>query len=173
MFLQAFIIFPATIVFFFSVIWSGGKRGFCFKEDFPEQALPFAICSIKGQRKTPSMYVIYCFSHAWRCEHLDSKLGLLVLHYFCSSSRGAIQTTRHRPVCHLFFSCFQFFSASGSFQMNQLFASGGQSIEASASVSPMNIKGWFHLGLIRLISQSNGLSRVFYHLHVESEKKKV
>ena len=35
---------------------------------------------------------------------------------------------------------------SGSFQMSQLFASGGQSIGASASVLPMNIQRWFPLG---------------------------
>ena len=37
------------------------------------------------------------------------------------------------------FSCFQTFPASGSFQMSQLFASGGQSIGVSASaISPSN-----------------------------------
>ena len=36
--------------------------------------------------------------------------------------------------------------------MSQLFESGGQSIEASASVLPMNIQGWFPLGLTVLIS---------------------
>ena len=60
--------------------------------------------------------------------------------------------------------CLQSFSASGSFLMSQLFASGGQSIGASALVSvlPMNIQGWFPLGLTCWISsQSIGLSRVF------------
>ena len=43
-----------------------------------------------------------------------------------------------------------------------LLASGSQSIEASASVLPMNIQGWFPLGLTALFSlQSKGLSRVF------------
>ena len=63
----------------------------------------------------------------------------------------------------LFF-CLQSFPASGSFPMSQLFASGGQSIGASAlaSVLPMNIQGWFPLELTGLISlQSKGLSRVF------------
>ena len=44
------------------------------------------------------------------------------------------------------------------------FASGAQSIGASASASvlPVNIQGWFPLGLTGLISsQSKGLSRVF------------
>ena len=48
--------------------------------------------------------------------------------------------------------------------MSGLFASGGQSIGASASVSvlPMNIQDQFLLGLTGLISlQSKGLSRVF------------
>ena len=60
-----------------------------------------------------------------------------------------------------FFSWLQSFPASGFFQMSQFFASGGQSIGASASVLPMNIQGWFPLGLTSWISlQSKGLSRV-------------
>ena len=48
-----------------------------------------------------------------------------------------------------FSSHLQSFPASGSFPISQFFASGGQSIEASApaSVLPMNIQGWFHLEL--------------------------
>ena len=44
-----------------------------------------------------------------------------------------------------FSSCLQSAPASVSFPMNQLFASGGQSIRASASASvlPMNIQDWF------------------------------
>ena len=63
-----------------------------------------------------------------------------------------------------FFSCRQSFPASGSFPMSQIFASGGQSIGASASASvlPMNTQGWFPLGLIGFISlMSKGLSRAF------------
>ena len=63
-----------------------------------------------------------------------------------------------------FSSCPQSFSASGSFPVSQLFTSGGKSIGASASASvlPMNIQGWFPLGLTGLISLlSIGLLRVF------------
>ena len=74
--------------------------------------------------------------------------------------------------CHLtiscsvttFSSCPQSFPASGSFPMSWLFASGGQSVEfsASASVLLINIQSWLPLGLTHLISlQSKGLSRVF------------
>ena len=44
------------------------------------------------------------------------------------------------------------FPTSGSFPMNQLFTSGGQRIGASASVLPVNIRGWLPLGLTGLIS---------------------
>ena len=61
-----------------------------------------------------------------------------------------------------FSSCLQFCPASGSFPVNRLFTSGGQSIAASASVPPMNIHGWFPLRLTSLTSLlSKGLSRVF------------
>ena len=63
-----------------------------------------------------------------------------------------------------FSSYLQSFPASESFQMSQLFASGGQSIgvSASASVLPMNIQDWYPLGWACLVSlQSKGLSRVF------------
>ena len=52
-----------------------------------------------------------------------------------------------------FSSCFQSFLSSGSFSMSQLFASGGQSIGASASalVLPMNIQGWLPWGLTGLV----------------------
>ena len=64
-------------------------------------------------------------------------------------------------------SCLHSFPASGSFPMSQLFTSGGQSTGASASVLPMNIMGWFPLGLTGLISWlSKRFSRVF------SKKKK-
>ena len=51
-------------------------------------------------------------------------------------------------------SCPQSFPASGSFQISHLFTSGGQiiGVSASASVLPMNIQGWFPLGLTGLIS---------------------
>ena len=62
-----------------------------------------------------------------------------------------------------FSSCLQSFSASGSFPMSGLFTPGSQSIRASAwaSALPVNIQGWFPLGLTGLILLSKGLSRVF------------
>ena len=50
--------------------------------------------------------------------------------------------------------CLQSFPASGSFLISRLFTSSVQSIRASASASvlPMNVQGWFPLGLIGLMS---------------------
>ena len=72
-----------------------------------------------------------------------------------------------------FSSCLQSFPASGSFQMSQFFASGGQSIGVSAlaSLLPMNIQDWFPLGWTGWISlQSKGLLRVFSNTTVQKHQ---
>jgi len=61
----------------------------------------------------------------------------------------------------------------GFFPMSRLFTSGGQSIGASTSTSvlPMNIQGWFLLGLTSMFSlQSKGLSRVFSNTTVRKRQ---
>ena len=59
-----------------------------------------------------------------------------------------------------FSSCLQSFPSS--FPVGQLFASGGQSTGASASILPMNIQGCFPLAMTGLISLlPKGLSRIF------------
>ena len=62
--------------------------------------------------------------------------------------------SNHLILCWPLLIYLQSFPASGSFPMSWLFASSGQSIEASASASalPMNIQGWCSLGLTGLIS---------------------
>ena len=64
----------------------------------------------------------------------------------CPSSRWCHPTISSSVLP--FSSCLQSFPASGSFQMSQLFASGGQSTGASASASVllMNIQNWSPLG---------------------------
>ena len=70
-----------------------------------------------------------------------------------------------------FSSCLQSFPASGSFPMNQFFASGGQSTGASVSASRLNIQDRFPLGWTGLISlQSKGLSRVFSNTTVQKHQ---
>ena len=100
------------------------------------------------------------------CDPLDcSTPGFLVHHQLpeltvCHVS-NAIQPSH--PVIPFSY-CLRSFPASGSFLRSQFFASGGQSIGASASASvlPMNIQDGFPLGWSGLISLlSKGHSRAF------------
>ena len=89
----------------------------------------------------------------------------------CPSSRWCHPTISSSVVPFSF--CPQSFPASGSFQMSQLFASGGQSIGvlASTSVLPMNTQDWSPSGWTGWISlQSKGLSRVFSNTTVQKHQ---
>ena len=89
----------------------------------------------------------------------------------CPSSRWCHPTISSSVVP--FSSCLQSFPTSGSFPVSQFFASGGQSIAASASASvlPMNIQDWFPLGWTGWISlQSKELSRVFSNTIVQKHQ---
>ena len=78
--------------------------------------------------------------------------------------------------CHplsSFSSGLRSFPASGSFQISQFFASGGQiiGVSASTSVLPMSIQDWFPLAWIGRISlQSKGLSRVCSNTTVQKHQ---
>ena len=88
----------------------------------------------------------------------------------CPSSRWYHPTISSSVVS---FSCPQPLPASGSFQMSQLFAWGGQSIGVSASTSvlPVNTQDWSPLGWTDWISlQSKGLSRVFSNTTVQKHQ---
>ena len=80
-----------------------------------------------------------------------------------SNSRPTISSSVGHFSSHL-----QYFPASGSFPMSQVFESGGQStgVTASASVLPMNTQDWSPLGWTGWISlQSKGLLRVLLQHH--------
>ena len=80
--------------------------------------------------------------------------GFSVLHHLLEFAQCLLSRWCHPNILSSVvpFSTFpQSFLSSGSFLMSWLFTSGGQSIRASASVLPMNIQGWFPLGLTGLI----------------------
>ena len=88
---------------------------------------------------------------------------------YCPSSQWCHPTISSSVVSFSY--CPQSFPASGSFQMSQLFASGGQIVGVSASVLTMNIQDWFPLGWTGWISlQSKGLSRVFSNTTVQEHQ---
>ena len=94
--------------------------------------------------------------HAWLpCPSLYPRVYLSS----CSMSQWCHPTISSSVIP--FSSPLQSFPPLGSFPRSQFFASGGQSIRASASVLPKNIQDWFPLGWAGLISlQPKGLSRV-------------
>ena len=111
------------------------------------------------------------------CNPTDySTPGFLVLHHLLEFAHKlmvieSVMPFNHLIICHPFSSCPQSFPASGSFQMSQLFTSGGQSIGVSASTSvlPMKTQDWSPLELTGWISlQSKGVSRVFSNTTVQS-----
>ena len=112
--------------------------------------------------------MLLLFSHVWLFVTLwtAAPSGFPVLHYLrvcsnsCPLSQWCHPTISSSVTC--FSSCPQSFPASWSFPRSWLFASSGQSIGTSVSVLPMNIQGWFPLGLTSVISWlSKRLSRVF------------
>ena len=92
------------------------------------------------------------------------------------SNSSSLSQWCHRTISSFvipFSSCLQSYPASGSFQMIQLFASGGQSIGVSASTSvlPINTQDWSPLVWTGWISlQSKGLSRVFSNTTVQKHQ---
>ena len=92
--------------------------------------------------------------------------GFSVLHHISSMLKlmfiELVMPSKHLILCHSLLLLPSIFPSIRVFPVNQLFASGGQSIGASASVLPMDIQGWFPLGLNGLVSLlSKALSRVF------------
>ena len=125
-----------------------------------------------GQSVVQSLNCVWLFVTPWM-QHTRRPYPSLSPRV-CSNSCPLSQWCHPTISCSVtpFSSCPQSFPASESLPMSWLFAKllewpkwlGGQSIGASASTSvlPMNIRGWFPLGLTSLISLlSKGLSRVF------------
>ena len=116
-------------------------------------------------------------SHPTLCDPTDcSRPGSTVLHYlpeFAQLHVHLVSDIIYLNLCYPLLLCFQSFPSSESFPMSWLFASGGQRIGGSAlaPVLPMNIQGWFPLGMTGLISlQSKGLSRVFSNATVQKHQ---
>ena len=119
---------------------------------------------------------VHSFSHVWLFvtpwTALQASLSITNSRRLLKlMSIELVMSSNHLILCHPFSSCFQSFPASGSFPMSQFFASGGQSVGASASVLPVNIQDWFPLGWTGLISlKSKRLSRVFSNTTVQKHQ---
>ena len=106
---------------------------------------------------------VQLFATPWTAGRQNSLSFPISQNLLKLTSTELMMPSNHLVLCHPIFSYLQSFPASSSLPTSQLFASVGQSIGASASapVLPINIQGWFLLGLIDLISLlSRHLSRV-------------
>ena len=104
-----------------------------------------------------SCKVVWLFLTPWTAAHQASLSFTVSQSLLKLMSIESVMPSNHLILCLPFF-CLQSFSASGSFPnelvLCLLFASDGHSIGVSNSalVLPMNIQGWFPLGLTGLIS---------------------
>ena len=150
---------PPFSVFIFTYVFSSSVL-LAWKPWLISDPLMAPLCCCSVTQSCPTL-----------CDPVDCSMpGFPVLHHLQELAQthvhqvgDAIQPSH--PVIS-FSSCPQSFPASGSFPVSRLFASGGQSIGASASASvlPMNIQGWFPLGwtnLISLQSQASSLTPQF------------
>ena len=97
-------------------------------------------------------------------HHLLDKFVQTHVHWVGDAIQPSWPLSPASPSVTCFSFCPQSLPTSESFPVNQLFASGGQSIGASASVLPMNILGWFPLGWTCLISfLFKGLKSLLQH----------
>ena len=158
---------------------------------WPEGISLLHPCALKDTNVLRFLFISYCltasgsfssvqFSHTVMSDSLQPH-GLQHARLICPSPTPRVYSDSY-PLsqwCHPtisasvvpFSSHLQSFPASGSFQMSQLFASGGQSIGVSTSVLPMNIQDWFPLGWTDCISlQSKGVSRILSNTTVQKHQ---
>ena len=122
----------------------------CSKED-SETAVYVCCCCLKQQRMLLSPVWLFVTPQTVACQATVSFTISWRLLRFMSIESVMLTIS---SFADLFSFCLQFFLASGSFAMSQLFSSGAKSIGASnlASVLLTNIQDWFPLGLTYLFS---------------------
>ena len=135
--------FSVSFLSLFS-LFLGGK-GLCY------EAYRILI-PLPGIKVVPPAMEVWSPNH-WTITSSQSLLKLM--------SIELVMPSNHLILCCPFSSRLQSLPASGSFPVSQLFTSGSQSIGASALASflPVNIQGWFPLGLTDWISLQSKYSQ--------------
>ena len=143
-------------------IWSVRTEWLCLSQS-----------QVTGISSVQSLSRIRLFATPWTAAHQASLSITNTRSLLKLMSLESVMPSNHLVFCRPLSFCPQSFPASGSFPVSQFFASGNYSIgtSASAPVLPMNIQGWFPLGLTGLISLlSSGLSRVFSSTTVQKHQ---
>ena len=109
-----------------------------------------------------SLSCVQLFATPWTTTHQASLSSTISQSLFTFVSIEPVMPSNHLIFCRPLHFLPSVFPSIRVFSNSRLFASGGHSIGASASVLPMNIQGWFPLGLTGLISLlTMGPSSVF------------
>ena len=109
----------------------------------------------------------------WSAAHQASLSFTISWSLFRLMSIESVMPSNHLILCRSLLLLPSILPSIRVFLMSWLFATGGQSIGASASASvlPKNIQDWFPLELTSLISLlSKGLSRVFSNTTVQKHQ---
>ena len=119
-----------------------------------------AYVQFQQQYERQLVSCVWLFPTPWTAACQSSAISWSLLRFM---SIELVMIFNHLILCGPLLFLPSIFPSIRVFSMSQFFPSGGQSMGASASVSvlPMNIQGWFPLGLAGLILLSMGLSRVF------------
>ena len=145
----------------------------CFEHILISQPVSTSKQPYVGLVAVQSVSHVQLFATPWTAAHQASLSFTISYSLLRLMSIKSAMPSSHLISVVPFSSCLQSFPASGSFPRSLLFTSGSQSTGASglASVLPMNIQGWFHLGLTGLITlQSKGLLRVFSSTTVQKHQ---
>ena len=133
----------------------------------------FVFCTVQFS-SVQSLSRVWLFATPWTAVCQASLSITKPRSLFKLMSIESVMPFNYLILCRpLLSSCLQSSLASGSFPMSQFFASGGQSIRVSASLSvlPMNTQDWSPLGWTGWISlQSKGLARVFSNTTVQKHQ---
>ena len=108
-----------------------------------------------------SLSRVRLFATPWAAARQASLSFTISLSLLKLMSIESVMPSNHLILCCPLILLPSIFPSIRPFPICWLFSSGGQSIQASASVLPMNIQGWFPWELPGLILLSQGLSRVF------------
>ena len=126
---------------------SGTQRIFYGNETTLYDAIMMGLCHYVVVQL---LSCVWLFTTPWTASHQASLPFTTTWSLLKFMSTESVMLSNCLILCHSLSSHLQSFSASRSFPMSRLFASGGQSIGASASASvlPMHIQGWFPLGCV-------------------------
>ena len=138
-----------------SVFWEVGEFIWLRPLSSPQRGVN-AISSVQ------SLSRVRLFATPWTAARQASLFSTNSRSLLKLMSIESVMPSNHLIFCRPLLLLPSIFSNIRVFSNDLLFTSGGQSMRASVSVLPMNIQGWFPLGLTGLISlQSKELSRVF------------